>query len=231
MGLGFALCTANFFQIILKFFIGGLRPNFYEACRPMTSTGGVGYQNIYYTRSICTNPSRREVSTALLSFPSGHCAAAFAGFGYLALWINAKFKVCADYKSSHWQHALLALPLCVAALLALSKIADYWHHWWDVLAGSLIGMFFAWLSYRQMYWSVFDWQYNHIPLPYPGQLATSTPILVPTRDLTCINWAGWKNKHSDKYMVEKEKELSQVDGAHEEGMGSRHRFDLTHFLV
>lgn len=28
-----------------------------------------------------------------MSFPSGHACAAFAGFGFLALWLNAKFKV------------------------------------------------------------------------------------------------------------------------------------------
>lgn len=30
---------------------------------------------------------------AQMSFPSGHAVAAFAGFGFLALYINAKFKV------------------------------------------------------------------------------------------------------------------------------------------
>jgi hypothetical protein len=199
---------------MLKLFIGGLRPHFYAICRPRPgNVGGTGYTNIYYTRNICTNESTRDVSMAMMSFPSGHCAAAFAGFGFLALWLNAKFKICADYKSRHWQLVLLATPICIAVLLSMSKVADYWHHWYDVLVGSLIGMFFAYVAYRQTYYSVFDWRYNHIPLPYTFTLDPAVVLTPPTRDLTCIDQEGWKNKWSSGEMFKEGKGTVQIDGA------------------
>lgn len=43
--------------------------------------------------------------------------------------------------------------------VAISKVADYYHHWWDVVVGAAIGTIFALLSYRAVYASVFDWRY------------------------------------------------------------------------
>jgi hypothetical protein len=34
----------------------------------------------------------------------------------------------------------------------------------------------------------------------------------PTRGLTCINFAGWRNKHSKSEGLEDEKGIAQVDG-------------------
>jgi membrane-associated phospholipid phosphatase len=210
MGLGFALCTADIFQLLLKLLIGGPRPNFFSVCQPSTilpGAAGLGYKSMYYTRNICTNPDKRAVSDALMSFPSGHSTAAFAGFTFLALWLNAKFKIVANYRARHWQLVLLSLPMVIASLLALSKRADYWHHWYDVLAGSLIGTVFAVLSYRMMYHAVWDWRWNHIPLPYAwevhtvdqdGSMVNGEEVVtsMPTKGLTCIRWAGWRNKYS-----------------------------------
>lgn len=236
-GLGFALCTASMFQILLKLFIGGMRPHFYAVCQPSSvTTLDAGPDNLLYTRSACANPSAAAVTDALLSFPSGHCTAAFAGFLYLALWVNAKFKVCADYKSRHWQQVLLVAPLSVAALLALSKIADYWHHWHDVVAGSLIGAAFAMLSYRQMYCAVWDWRRNHVPLPYAFEVREGKGRSTDTRELTCIDFAGWRNKYSRRREEREKREKMQVDGPPDDGAkGGRRgmwgRWDLMHFLV
>jgi membrane-associated phospholipid phosphatase len=159
MGLGFAICTANICQIFMKLFIGGLRPHFLVVCKPPLNPLGHGFGGKYLSPDICKTRGH-ALNIAMMSFPSGHSAAAFAGFGFLALWVNAKFKVCADYKSRHWQTLMLATPIVIATVLALSKVADYWHHWYDVLVGSLIGIFWAILCYRQMFLSVLDWRYD-----------------------------------------------------------------------
>jgi membrane-associated phospholipid phosphatase len=161
MGLSYALTTSTLFQIIIKLLIGGLRPHFLAACQPDLSKGIVdgsfGIQ--MYNRKTCTG-DEWEVNNALQSFPSGHAAAAFAGLLFLALYLNAKLKIFADYHSRVWKLLLFALPLELALLMALSKIIDYWHFWYDVLFGSLIGCLFALLGYRMVYSSVWDWRYG-----------------------------------------------------------------------
>lgn len=41
------------------------------------------------------------------------------------------------------------------------------HHWYDVLAGAVIGATGAFASYRMSYASIWDYRFNHIPLPRP----------------------------------------------------------------
>lgn len=51
---------------------------------------------IMYDRKICTG-DEKEINDSLESFPSGHTTAAFAGFIFLYLYLNAKLKVFANY--------------------------------------------------------------------------------------------------------------------------------------
>jgi len=117
-----------------------------------------------YTVEVCTNPDKGAVQNAMTSFPSGHSNVAFAGFVFLFLWMNAKLKVWANYRSSFWWLALLFVPLLLAVLQACVLSVDQAHNWYDILVGALVGTMMAFASYRVMYASVFAWRYNHIPL-------------------------------------------------------------------
>ena len=99
IGLGYALATATLFQSFIKILIGGLRPHFLSICAPAIPPSTLGLStpgpsnDIYYTASqVCTGDAGK-VKEAQMSFPSGHACAAFAGFVFLALYLNAKFKV------------------------------------------------------------------------------------------------------------------------------------------
>lgn len=126
-----------------------------------------------------------------MSFPSGHSSAAFAGFGFLALYLNSKMKVIGrrpdaiqgtasgDGKEEiredlhadaarctriqHWKLVVWVLPWLVALLFAASKVRDGWHHPVDVLFGSLVGILSAHMAYWCVFRSVYDGQVNHIP--------------------------------------------------------------------
>ncbi|KAF2845712.1 PAP2-domain-containing protein, partial [Plenodomus tracheiphilus IPT5] len=136
IGLGYALATATLFQALIKVFIGGLRPHFFDVCRP-TIPATLTY---YQADRVCTSGTKSQLNEAQMSFPSGHACAAFAGFGFLALYFNAKYKVFGHGRRSnlsedaaaadttgriqHWKLILFALPWLVALLLSLSKIRD-----------------------------------------------------------------------------------------------------------
>lgn len=104
-GLLSTLVVGTFFQVILKSFIGGLRPHFYDACRPNMAAlirGGQGWGGVMYGREICTG-APHDINNALTSFPSGHSNAAMGTALFMSLWLNAKLKVFADSRARFWK--------------------------------------------------------------------------------------------------------------------------------
>ncbi|KAG2302104.1 hypothetical protein Bca52824_030755 [Brassica carinata] len=91
-----------------------------------------------------------EVKEGHKSFPSGHTSWSFAGLGYLSLYLSGKVK--AFNREGHVAKLCLVFaPLLAACLVGISRVDDYWHHWQDVFAGALIGLFVAAFCYRQFY--------------------------------------------------------------------------------
>lgn len=140
-----------------------------------------------YDRSICTG-DRKEINDSLESFPSGHSTAAcpfplppnkqiqsvdkltlsappVAGLVFLYLYLNAKLKVFSNYSPHMWKLTALYTPILGAVLIAGSLTIDEYHHWYDVLSGAIIGTIFAFSAYRMMYASIWDFRFNHVPLP------------------------------------------------------------------
>ncbi|CAF3334081.1 unnamed protein product [Rotaria socialis] len=168
MGLLFSLISAGVFQVLIKWLIGGLKPNFLSICKPNISPSmsgtGYGFDGIMFDRSICTGDVK-QINDALASMPSGHATAAFAGLIFCSLYLNAKLKIFANYRAQYWKLVLFHAPLLGAVLMASSVTIDHSHHWYDILAGSIIGIIFAFGSYRFQYASIWDYRFNHIPLP------------------------------------------------------------------
>jgi membrane-associated phospholipid phosphatase len=46
-----------------------------------------------------------------------------------------------DRKGHVAKLCIVFFPLLLAALVAVSRVDDYWHHWQDVFAGGLLGTF------------------------------------------------------------------------------------------
>ncbi|CAF0723477.1 unnamed protein product [Adineta ricciae] len=168
MGLLFSLITAAVFQVFIKWLIGGLRPHFFSVCKPNINASfvgtGQGFDGLLFDRSICTG-DEKQINDALESMPSGHSTAAFAGLVYCSLYLNGKLKIFANYRPQYWKFVLFYAPLLGAVLIAASLTIDHYHHWYDILAGAVIGTIHAFGSYRFQYASVWDYRFNHIPLP------------------------------------------------------------------
>ncbi|KAF2115710.1 phosphatidic acid phosphatase type 2/haloperoxidase [Lophiotrema nucula] len=166
IGLLYSLITAAVFQVFIKWLIGGLRPHFLSACQPQLPAGqevGNGYRQIMYDRKICTG-DKSEIDDSLESMPSGHTTAAFAGFVYLYLYLNAKLKVFANYHPAMWKLIAIYAPLLGACLIGGALTIDEYHNWYDILAGAVIGTVMAFSAYRMVYASIWDFRFNHIPL-------------------------------------------------------------------
>ncbi|KAM7183382.1 Phosphatidic acid phosphatase type 2/haloperoxidase [Rhypophila sp. PSN 637] len=179
VGLLYSLITAAVFQVFIKWLIGGLRPHFLDACKPDLSRlntlgtvssykganglNGVGFAGMYYTREICTGDDK-EINDSLESMPSGHTTAAFAGFVFLSLYLNAKLKVWSNYHPHMWKLVAIWAPVLGACLIGGSLTIDEFHNWYDVFAGAVIGTVMALSAYRMVYASIWDWRINHIPL-------------------------------------------------------------------
>lgn len=167
LGLLYSLITAAVFQVMLKCLIGGLRPHFLAVCNPEVppfgQQAGTGWTSIMYDRSICRG-DKDEIDDSLESFPSGHSTAAFAGFIYLFLYLNAKLKVFANYHPSYWKLIAIYTPVLGATLIAGALTIDEFHNWYDVVAGAIIGTAMAFSAYRMVYASVWDFRFNHVPI-------------------------------------------------------------------
>jgi membrane-associated phospholipid phosphatase len=168
MGLTFSILSGAVFQVFIKWLIGGLRPHFFAVCKPninATNVGtGTGFDGLLFDRSICTG-DEKEINNALESMPSGHSTAAFASLVYCSLYLNGKLKIFANYRPQYWKFVLFYTPLLGAVLISASLTVDHYHHWYDILAGAIIGTMFAFGSYRFQYASIWDFRFNHIPLP------------------------------------------------------------------
>ncbi|GAA5947652.1 hypothetical protein JCM10213_002246 [Rhodosporidiobolus nylandii] len=163
-GVLYSLINAAVFQG--AWLIGGLRPHFLAVCKPVidTSTIGSGYQNIMFTREICTGDGN-EINDSLESMPSGHSTAAWAGLLFLSLYLNGKLKLFSDYRPQFWKMIAFFAPLLGAFLISASLTIDEYHNWYDCVVGGLIGSCNALAAYRLSYASIFDFRFNHLPLP------------------------------------------------------------------
>lgn len=65
-------------------------------------------------------------------------AGAFAGLGYLSLYMAGKMSLF-DRRAYASRVFWVLLPLFVATLIGISRVNDYQHRWVDIIAAGLLG--------------------------------------------------------------------------------------------
>lgn len=137
---------------MLKAYVGRLRPNFYSLCQfdPSILECTASYKHCLESRQ---------------SFPSGHSSFSFTGMGVLTLFLLGRYAATSNSSNvvggtsssagtqGQRRGIVIAsfIPLLYATFVASSRLVDNWHHPSDIIAGSLIGLFFAIVGYHLWY--------------------------------------------------------------------------------
>lgn len=147
LGLALTILTTSFLTDIFKNAIGRPRPDLLARCKPASSTP----TNTLVTIAVCTEKANTHLlQDGWRSYPSGHSSFAFAGLGWLALFLAAQTH-CLRPRASHATVLLCLAPLVGAALIAISRLEDYRHDVFDVVSGSVLGAVVCVFNWRRYY--------------------------------------------------------------------------------
>ncbi|XP_046970443.1 phospholipid phosphatase 2-like [Vanessa cardui] len=125
---------------VVKCVVGSPRPTFFDLCEPDKARTCNGSE--YVSSYTCTSSrySRYLQIDSIRSFPSGHTSLSVYCGLFLAWYLQRR--------AFSWHNrTVLLVPLvqilCIiyAVVCPLTRITDHRHHWWDVLAGAIVGMF------------------------------------------------------------------------------------------
>lgn len=161
------LCSTN----ALKLLIGRPRPFFATACISYVEEG-----------SFQCMGDMKLVNDARKSFPSGHSSLSFSAMVFLSLFIARKY-LSLSYGGGMRLGVvcLICLPIIIAALVSSSRLIDFHHHYSDVIAGSLLGCFFAYISFTVHVGSLLGDKDSDIFMDH-SPVSTSDPITTVSGD-------------------------------------------------
>jgi len=161
LGFIISITLSSFVTDIIKNAAGRPRPDLVDRCKPAAGTSATALLGI----EVCTAPHNGVLQDGWRSFPSGHSSFAFAGLGYLSLWLCGQLHVLRP-RTDLARVLIVLAPLTGALLIALSRMADYRHDVYDVTAGSLLGWTITWFSYRRYFRRLRD---ANCDVPYPSR--------------------------------------------------------------
>lgn len=167
LGLLYSLSFGTLFQIVLKKGIGGLRPHFLSVCAPDPLNHiGEGFQGIMSRVEDVCRGDAKQIDWALQSFPSGHSEIAFAGLGYLAIYLFTHLYCLPGPVSRRFEFARMSLviaPILFATYISSTLVLCRHHHAFDCIFGAAIGCLTAVLGYQTAFCSLFDHRTNWKP--------------------------------------------------------------------
>ncbi|KAH7528700.1 hypothetical protein FEM48_Zijuj05G0099900 [Ziziphus jujuba var. spinosa] len=154
----YSILIAGVITDAIKDAVGRPRPDFFWRCFP---DGKKVFNHI--TREVICHGKKSDIKEGYKSFPSGHTSWSFAGLGFLSWYLSGKIRVF-DRRGHSAKLCILFLPLLAAALVGITRVDDYWHHWTDVFTGGLIGLVVSTFCYLQSF-------------PYPNDVNGWAPYL------------------------------------------------------
>lgn len=158
--------SAGISQVLTQFMknmTGRFRPSFYAMCKWDYSVVWDGVTNL------CQD--KRGEKEGRKSFPSGHASYAMCTLFLLTLYLMGRSRLnCENRDESILRGGRKTLklfvcfaPTLVAAWVAITRSVDNWHHYADILTGSMIGAVAAGFGYSYNYGSIFSWDSAGVP--------------------------------------------------------------------
>ncbi|XP_074278787.1 putative lipid phosphate phosphatase 3, chloroplastic [Silene latifolia] len=144
LGLLYSMVITGIITDAIKNGVGRPRPNFFNRCFP----DGIDFYD--QTGNVICYGEPKDIREGYKSFPSGHTSLSFAGLGFLSLYLTAKIQAF-DRNGHVGKLCVVFLPLLAAALVGVSRVDDYWHHWTDVFVGGLLGLTVSFFCYLQFF--------------------------------------------------------------------------------
>ncbi|KAH8611506.1 putative PAP2 superfamily [Trypanosoma vivax] len=112
---------------LMKLYAGQLRPDF------LSRVKFEGYTNSSKNVDWCSVAKKGR-----LSFPSGHSSCAFSTMTPVAFYLFGMLRAFSG--ASLWRSFIALAPISLAFVVAISRTRDNRHHFYDIIAGSLIGL-------------------------------------------------------------------------------------------
>lgn len=127
---------------VAKSLVGEPRPHFLDTCRPDLVTNCTPISNYIPSDYKCTNTDVSDwlVRDSVKSFPSGHASLSAYTAIFMMWFIQSRIPSNTTFLLVPW---LQCLCLMWAMLCSFTRITDHRHHWWDVLAGFILGAIMA----------------------------------------------------------------------------------------
>ncbi|KPI39903.1 Diacylglycerol pyrophosphate phosphatase 1 [Cyphellophora attinorum] len=161
LGFLISLSFSGFLTHVFKNAIGRARPDLLARCVIKKGTPA----DVLVTISVCEQTDQYKLNDGWRSFPSGHSSFAWAGLGYLSLFLAGQLHTLRP-RTDLARVLVTVCPLLGAFLVAASRTADYRHDVYDVTAGSILGFIVALFGYRRYYPSPLS-PNCHLPFPSP----------------------------------------------------------------
>ncbi|KAL2161844.1 hypothetical protein VTH06DRAFT_7628 [Thermothelomyces fergusii] len=183
LGLAISLVLASFLTDVIKNAVGRPRPDLLARCVPRADAP----RDVLVTIDVCTQTDRHTLHDGWRSFPSGHSSFAFAGLGYLSLFLAGQMRIFAHagggaaagekaeklVRGDLLRALLCGAPLLGATMIAISRCQDYRHDVYDVCVGGLLGWTVAYWSYRRYWPRLGSWRCEE---PYAGPLGVQDSV-------------------------------------------------------
>lgn len=84
-----------------------------------------------------------------------------AGLGFLSWYMLGQLRAYSGPQHV-WRLIVGLVPILAAVAVAVTRVTDYWHHWSDAAAGSILGFVVSYVFYRQQY-PAFSHEQSQLP--------------------------------------------------------------------